>query len=74
MRRQSVAIVWLIGGFVGIGLVVEGWNDVRETEMKFAGAGVLVEIFIVLTVSTGYLLRTKRCSAGRPTEDYVGDL
>jgi len=30
IRRLAVALTWLVGGFFGIGLIVEGWNDVDD--------------------------------------------
>ena len=60
IRRLSVVITWLIGGLVGVGLIVEGWNDVRDPEMKFAGAGVLVATFIVHKVINWILLKDEK--------------
>ena len=60
IRRLSVVITWLIGGLVGVGLIVEGWNDVHDPEMKFAGAGVLVATFIVHKVINWVLLKDEK--------------
>ena len=60
IRRLSVVITWLIGGLVGVGLIVEGWNDVRDPEMKFTGAGVLVATFIVHKVINKILLKDEK--------------
>ena len=60
IRRLSVVITWLIGGLVGVGLIVEGWNDVRDPEMKFTGAGVLVATFIVHKVINWVLLKDEK--------------
>jgi len=60
IRRLSVVITWLIGGLVGVGLIVEGWNDVRDPEMKFTGAGVLVATFIVHKVINWILLKDEK--------------
>jgi len=60
IRRLSVVITWLIGGLVGVRLIVEGWNDVRDPEMKFTGAGVLVATFIVHKVINWILLKDEK--------------
>jgi len=45
---------------MGVGLIVEGWNDVRDPEMKFTGAGVLVATFIVHKVINWILLKDEK--------------
>ena len=60
IRRLAVALTQLIGGFFGIGLIVEGWNDVDDPEMKFTVAGFLVATFIVHKVINWILLKDEK--------------
>jgi len=40
--------------------VVEGWKDIRDPEVKFAGAGVLVVTFIVHKVIKWILFKDEK--------------
>lgn len=59
IRRLAVTLIWLVGGFLGIGLMIEGWNGTDDT--RFAGGvGFLVATFVIHKIVNWILLKDEK--------------
>lgn len=61
IRRLAVVIVWLIGGFAGGGMIIEGTNKTSGgDEMVSVGVVILIGTFVLHKVVNWILLKDEK--------------